>query len=233
MLSEEKERELSKQIDYTFKDRKLLATALTHSSYVNENGLPYHCNNERLEFLGDTILDAVISDYLYGKYEDNEEGMLTKERATIVCESSLAYCGTKLNLGDYLILGRGEDLNGGRQRTSMLADAVEALIGAVYLDSGWEAAKDLSIRILSDVLEQALTGQLVKDYKSLIQERFQAEGETAIRYIVTREEGPDHDKTFFVDLRVHDRIVGHGHGKTKKEAEQQAARAAYEAGGSR
>ena len=126
MLSKEKERELSEQIGYTFKDQSLLATALTHSSYVNENRLPYHCNNERLEFLGDAVLDAVISEYLYEKYKDNEEGMLTKERATIVCESSLAFCGTKLKLGDYLILGRGEDLSGGRKRISMLADVVEA-----------------------------------------------------------------------------------------------------------
>lgn len=228
MLSKDQQQELSKQIGYEFKRRDLLVNALTHSSYVNENGLAYYCNNERLEFLGDSVLDAVISEYLYEKYAEKEEGMLTKERASIVCESSLASCGVKFHLGEYLILGRGEDHNGGRTRNSMLADAVEALIGAVYLDGGWENAKAVSLRMLADVIRDASIGNLGKDYKSLIQERFQAEGETAIRYVVVREEGPDHDKTFFVELRVHDKVVGKGRGKSKKEAEQRAAQAAYE-----
>lgn len=228
MLSKAQEQELVRQIGYEFRDRELLKTALTHSSYVNENGLAYYCNNERLEFLGDAVLDAVISEYLYRKYAEREEGMLTKERASIVCESSLASCGTKLRLGEYLILGRGEDHNGGRTRSSMLADAVEALIGAIYLDGGWEAAKMVSLDILSDVIRDASVGNLGKDYKSLIQEKFQAEGETAIRYNVVREEGPDHDKTFFVELRVHDKVLGRGRGKSKKEAEQRAAQAVYE-----
>ena len=230
MLSREKEMELSRKLGYEFHDSNLLYHALTHSSYINENNLPYEKNNERLEFLGDAILDAIISEYLYRKYVGSEEGMLTKERAAIVCESSLAFCASNLNLGAYLILGRGEENNGGRTRVSISADAVEALIGAVYLDSGWEAASKFVIHIFKQVIEEASTGNLTKDYKSLLQERFQQDGEIAIEYQVIKEEGPDHDKTFYVDLVIDNQVMGSGMGKSKKEAEQKAAKFVYESG---
>lgn len=228
MLSKEKEKALAAVMGYRFSDPGLLETALTHSSYVNETGGQYRCNNERLEFLGDAVLDAVISEYLYHRYEENEEGFLTKERASIVCEGSLASCGMKIDLGAFLILGKGEDHNGGRRRQSMIADAVEALIGAVFLDGGWEAARSFALRLLSDVIRQASGGNLAKDYKSLIQEKCQSEGEAELYYTVTKEEGPDHDKTFYVELTINGTFAGKGSGKSKKEAEQRAAQAAYE-----
>ncbi len=226
MLSKEKERELTRVLGYRFRDRSLLETALTHSSYVNETGQPYRMNNERLEFLGDAVLDAVISEYLYEHYRDREEGFLTKERASIVCEGSLAACGRDIRLGSYLFLGRGEDHNGGRERQSMIADGVEALIGAVFLDGGWEEAKAFALRLLSGVIRQALGGRLAKDYKSQLQEAYQSEGETEIVYTVKKEEGPDHDKTFYVELTINGAYGGRGTGKSKKEAEQNAAREA-------
>lgn len=227
---EENIRELSEKLEYRFRDRHLLLTALTHSSYVNENKFPYSKNNERLEYLGDAILDAVISDYLYRKYQEAEEGALTKERAAIVCEASLFLCGERLGIGQYLILGKGEEHNGGRTRASMVADAVEAIIGAVYIDGGWAAAQKTALHILKDVMEKASAGGLNRDYKSLIQERFQAEGETSISYVVVKEKGPDHNKTFYMDLIINGKVRGHGAGKSKKEAEQKAAQSVYESG---
>ncbi len=230
MLKEDEIKELSHKLNYRFKDQKLLVTALTHSSYVNENKLKYSDNNERLEYLGDAVLDAVISEYLYRKNKDVEEGVLTKERASIVCEASLSLCGQKLELGKYLILGKGEEHNGGRTRHSMIADAVEAIIGAIYIDSGWEAAKKTALYILNDVIRKASVGLLKRDYKSLVQEKFQAKGDTVIKYVVAKEEGPDHNKTFYIDLIVNGIRMSSGVGKSKKEAEQQAAQLVYESG---
>ncbi len=230
MLNEDEIRELSHKLKYHFKDKKLIVTALTHSSYVNENKLKYSDNNERLEYLGDAVLDAVISEYLYRKNKDVEEGVLTKERASIVCESSLSLCGQKLELGKYLILGKGEEHNGGRNRHSMIADAVEAIIGAIYIDGGWEAAKKTALYILDDVIHKASVGLLNRDFKSLVQEKFQAKGDTLIKYVVAKEEGPDHNKTFYIDLIVNGKRMSSGVGKSKKEAEQQAAQLVYESG---
>lgn len=230
MLSDIKLKELSDKLGYSFKDKNLLITALTHSSYVNESRLRYSYNNERLEYLGDAILDAAISDYLYFKYREVEEGALTKERAAIVCEASLSLSGKNLNLGEYLILGKGEEHNGGRERPSMIADAVEAVIGAVYIDGGWEAAKNTALKILENVIQKASVGQINKDYKSLVQEKFQALGEASIYYNVAKEVGPDHDKTFYIDLIVNGKNLSRGVGKSKKEAEQKAAQLAYETG---
>lgn len=230
MLNEDEIKELSHKLNYHFNDKKLIVTALTHSSYVNENKLKYSDNNERLEYLGDAVLDAVISEYLYRKNKDVEEGVLTKERASIVCEASLSLCGQKLNLGKYLILGKGEEHNGGRNRHSMIADAVEAIIGAIYIDGGWEAAKKTALYILDDVIRKASVGLLNRDFKSLVQEKFQAKGDTVIKYVVAKEEGPDHNKTFYIDLIVNGRRMSSGVGKSKKEAEQQAAQLVYESG---
>lgn len=218
--------DFSKTIGYTFKNPFILKNALTHSSYINESKQAYSANNERLEFLGDAILDAVISDYLYHRLEDVEEGQLTKLRSLVVCERSLMECATRLGIGRHLYLGKGEENSGGRSRTSILADAMEAVIGGVYLDGGWETSADFVLHILKDTIEDALAGKLYSDYKTELQERLQVNGEVAIHYEVEREEGPDHDKTFYVRLTANEKSIGTGEGRSKKEAEQQAAKAA-------
>ena len=223
------ELDFQKIIQYQFQNTILLKNALTHSSYVNEGKTELVGNNERLEFLGDAILDAVISDYLYTRLENVEE--LTKLRSVIVCERSLASCGTALSIGDYLRLGKGELNSGGRKRCSIIADAMEAVIGAVYLDGGWDAVQEFVIRIFSDLIEDALSGKLHMDYKTVIQERLQSHGEADISYVIEREEGPDHDKTFYANLLFRGEIIGSGSGRSKKEAEQQAAKQALERGG--
>jgi ribonuclease-3 len=159
-----------------------------------------------------------------------EEGELTKLRAVIVCERSLAVCGTKVSIGDYLNLGKGEENSGGRKRSSIIADAMEAVIGAIYLDGGWSAVHDYIIRIFSELIEDAISGKLHMDYKTEIQERLQSHGEAEICYVIEREEGPDHDKTFYANLVFQGSIIGSGSGRSKKEAEQQAAKQALERG---
>ncbi len=225
------ELEFQKIIQYEFKNINLLKNALTHSSYLNEGKAVQTGNNERLEFLGDAILDAVISDHLYRRLEHVEEGELTKLRAVIVCERSLASCGMKAGIGNYLHLGRGEENSGGRQRGSILADAMEAVIGAIYLDGGWDAVKEYVIRILSELIEDAVSGKLHMDYKTAIQEKLQANGEAEINYVIEKEEGPDHDKTFYANLIFQGSVIGSGSGRSKKEAEQHAAKQALERGG--
>jgi ribonuclease-3 len=223
--------DFQKIIQYEFHNINLLKNALTHSSYLNEGKSPETGNNERLEFLGDAILDAIISDYLYNRLEHVEEGELTKLRAVIVCERSLAACGSRLAIGNWLRLGKGEENSGGRKRGSIIADAVEAVIGAIYLDGGWNAARDFVIRIFTDRIEDALSGKLHMDYKTEVQERLQSHGETDICYVIEREEGPDHDKTFYANLVFRGSVIGSGCGRSKKEAEQQAAKQALERGG--
>lgn len=220
----EKEKEFIDIIGYRFKDEQLFRTAMTHSSYVNENKFLDFSNNERLEFLGDAILDAVISDYLYGRLKKHEEGDLTRIRAAVVCEGSLAKCASKIKIGNYLFLGRGEENTGGRTRPSIIADGMEALIGAIYLDGGWDQVNNFILMLLSDVIEDAINGRLYKDYKTTLQERLQAEAEYTINYVTVKEEGPDHNKKFFVDLFVGEEIMGSGTGRSKKEAEQNAAK---------
>ncbi len=224
------ELDFQKIIQYEFNNLNLLRNALTHSSYLNEGKALQTGNNERLEFLGDAILDAVISDCLFLRLEHVEEGQLTKLRAVIVCERSLAACAAKLNLGAYLNLGKGEENSGGRKRASILADAMEAIIGAIYLDSGWTAVKDYVIHTFSDLIEEALSGKLHMDYKTEIQEKLQSHGEAEINYVIEREEGPDHDKTFYINLIFQGNIIGSGSGRSKKEAEQHAAKQALERG---
>ncbi len=225
------ELDFQKIIQYDFQNINLLRNALTHSSYINEGKSTQTGNNERLEFLGDAILDAVISDYLYERLDHVEEGELTKLRAVIVCERSLAACGTEVSIGDYLYLGKGEENSGGRKRSSIIADAMEAVIGAIYLDNGWDAAHHYVINIFSETIEDAVSGKLHMDYKTEIQERLQSHGETEICYVIEREEGPDHDKTFYANLVFLGNVIGSGSGRSKKEAEQQAAKQALERGG--
>ena len=217
---------LSEQIGYTFQNPELLRNALTHSSYTNEKGHSGFKDNERLEFLGDAVFDAVISEYLYEKLEDVEEGKLTKLRALIVCERSLADRAERFRIGDYLYLGKGEEHTGGRKRISIIADATEALIGAVFLDGGWDSAKDMVLRNFMPVIEDALAGKLSRDYKTELQEMYQQRGSMEIRYATVREDGPDHCKIFTIGLWMNGEKVSEGSGRTKKEAEQNAAKAA-------
>jgi len=213
---------------YAFNDEALLVKALTHSSYIKEKNESSDKDNERLEFLGDAFFDAVISEELYRRLGSTPEGGLTKLRALIVCEKSLAGHGRQIGIGDYIFLGKGEECTGGRQKDAIIADALEAVIGAVFLDGGYEAVKDVVLRIFEGGIEDAVNGRLGDDYKTDLQEMLQAKGETKIDYLVEREEGPDHDKTFYINLFCDGKLAGKGRGKSKKEAEQNAAKEALE-----
>ncbi len=221
-------RQLEKKLGYRFSDRGLLKKAVTHSSYVKEHDRNGQ-SNERLEFLGDAFFDAVIGEELYRSFPKEEEGFLSRTRATLVCEKSLADEARKLDLGRYILLGNGEDHNGGRQRESILADAMEAIMGAVYLDGGFEAVKELVLRLFAEVIEDARHGKfIIVDYKTTLQEKLQNDGAARIKYVLLKESGPDHDKTFQVQLEVNGKAVTRGTGKSKKQAEQRAARAMLE-----
>lgn len=212
--------DLETRIEYQFKDSNLLRQAMTHSSFSNEHRLNRLTNNERLEFLGDAVLEIVTSDYLYLKYPKLPEGDLTKIRASIVCEQTLAFCTRDIELGKYLLLGKGEDLTGGRDRNSIVSDAMEALIGAIYLDGGFANAKEFIYKfILSDIEHK----QLFYDSKTILQEIVQSDFKEELVYNLIGEEGPDHNKKFIVNAMIGDKIVGHGVGRTKKAAEQEAA----------
>lgn len=216
--------EIEKTMDYKFKDKSYLEMAFTHSSYANEQkGLN---SNERLEFLGDSVLSLVVTEYIYRNLPEIDEGDLSKLRALLVCEANLAKKAKRLNLGYYLKLSHGEELSGGRERPSILADTLEALIGAIYLDSGLEdAQKFITKFVLDDFYYIYRTG--VFDYKSKLQEFAQKNG-YSISYTVTDEIGPDHDKTFYVEVTINQEVMGRGFGKTKKEAEQNSAKEALE-----
>lgn len=218
-------RNFEEKIKYTFKNPELLDKALTHSSFDREHNRGGSGNNERLEFLGDAFFDAVISVELYKRLEKDDEGKLTKTRALIVCEKSLAKVARKLNLGGYINMGHGEEISGGRKRDSILADAMEAVIGAIYLDGGYEETEKFIAREFGETVEEALAGKLFADYKTRVQELLQKRGQQVrISYVTDREEGPDHDKTFYVHLICNDIVLGQGSGKSKKEAEQNAAK---------
>ena len=215
--------ELQKKINYTFQDPALIQEALRHSSYVKEHDRNGR-SNERLEFLGDAFFDAIIGEELFRIFSQREEGFLSRSRATIVCEKSLAHEARRIGLGEYLLVGNGEEKNGGRQRESILADALEAVIGAVYLDGGFGAVREVVLGLFHETIENAAHGKyMVHDYKTRLQERLQARGITSIRYEMIREEGPDHDKTFTVRLLTNEQPQTEGTGKSKKQAEQQAA----------
>lgn len=216
--------ELEKTIDYSFKNKRLLKTALTHSSYANENKMDYY--NERLEFLGDSVLGIVISDHLFVNNPNLPEGKLTKTRARIVCETSLDKTSRSIGLGDYLFLGKGEELTGGRSRTSILADAFEALIAAIYLDSGFEQAKYFILCRMKSIIDEAVNDKLFIDYKTHLQELIQKRSSGRLNYQIYKEEGPDHAKIFFSRVTVNGSEIGNGKGNNKKEAEQEAAQMA-------
>ncbi len=221
--------DFEQKINYSFKDKSLLEKALTHSSFCRENGVDAKDNNERLEFLGDAFFDAVISVELYKRLDKVDEGKLTKTRALIVCEKSLASVAAGLNLGSYLNMGKGEDQSGGRHRESILADAMEAIVGAIYLDGGYDEMVKFVSKAFNKTIDDALAGKLFADYKTQVQEVLQKRGQkTDIRYVTDREEGPDHDKTFYVHLVCNGQTMGKGSGKSKKEAEQNAAKATLE-----
>lgn len=222
-MNQSNQEDFQKRIKIRFHDQKLLTTALTHSSYANERKLPRGKDNERLEFLVDAVLELIMSDYLFKTYRDEPEGKLTKMRASLVCEPTLAFCAKDIALGDYLLLSKGEDLTGGRERNSILSDAFEAVIGAVYLDQGFEEArKFVETYLLQDVDEKVL----FYDAKTSLQELVQSISKESLSYILTKEEGPDHQKTFTVEAKLGGKVIGTGAGRSKKSAEQMAA---YEA----
>ncbi len=206
----------------------LYRRALTHSSYANERGLGSSAHNERLEFLGDAVLGLVVSDLLYRRFPGLPEGKLTRLRAEAVREESLAMLAGELNLGHYLRLGRGERASGGRERPSALADAMEALLAAVYLDLGLTAARQAVENLYSSLLSEMEKGVVWHDYKTLLQEYAQGSLQTSPEYRIVAEEGPDHMKTFSATVSLDGRVCGAGSGRTKKEAEQEAARNAYQ-----
>ena len=212
---------LEEQIGYHFQNQELILEALSHSSYANEKKRGRN-SNERLEFLGDSVLSIVVSQYLFEHYTDLPEGELTKIRAALVCEKSLHKFALKIHLGDFLMLGKGEEHTGGRVRPSILADAFEAVIAAVYLDGGLEAARTHILHFIPKTIPQN-HAVLFGDYKTALQEVIQRNPEEKIEYVLCDEKGPDHNKTFVVEVRMNSNVIGHGEGRSKKEAEQQAA----------
>jgi ribonuclease III, bacterial len=215
--------ELERTIGYTFGDTSLLSEALTHSSYANETGLSRIESNERFEFLGDSVLSIIVSDYLFAKRPKLPEGELTKQRAALVCEGALAKYADEINLGDSIKLGKGEIKGGGNKRPSTLANCFEALLAAIYLDGGIEPARFFVLRFVrthEDFDEDTW------DYKTELQEVIQKNPEERVRYFVVAEEGPDHDKTFTVEVRLNSNVIGVGKGHSKKQAEQRAAQQA-------
>lgn len=219
---------LCRKLGVTFTDIGLLQQALTHTSYANERKGDNLLNNERLEFLGDAVLDLIVSEYLFRNFADLPEGELTKARATIVCEPTLARRAGGIGFGQYLLLGKGEAASGGRERISILADAFEAVIGAIYLDSGFGDTSQFVLSQLQEDLALIQRGDYVKDYKTLLQEVIQRSGDCKISYSVIAESGPDHSKVFEVAVVVNAERLGTGSGKSKKEAEQNAAKQALE-----
>ena len=221
-------RELEKKLNYVFSNAALLSEALNHSSYANEHRFAHVNSNERLEFLGDSVLGFVTAEFLFTQHPDMPEGDLTRIRAALVCEQSLYEVAGKLELGKYLKLGKGEESGGGRQRPSILADAVEAIFAAVYLDGGIAAASALIHRVLLDVEREEVVEERRRDYKTTLQERVQRQADQVLVYHMVGEEGPDHAKTFITEVLLNGVPVGQGRGRSKKEAEQAAAKAALE-----
>ena len=208
------------EIEYKFKNIELLKTAFTHTSYANEKKIQ---SNEKLEFLGDSILEFVVSNYLYRNYPKLKEGEMTKVRATVVCEESLYQVALKYHFDKLLILGKSEKLSGGNHKPAMLADSVEAVIAALYMDSGLEEAEKFILENLKEAINKASKNVGQKDYKTVLQEKLQKHGSVKIEYEIIKEEGPDHAKIFTVEARLGDTVIGTGAGHSKKAAEQHAA----------
>lgn len=216
--------EFEQRIGYSFKDKSLLFEALSHSSFANESRHKYR-SNERLEFLGDSVLSIVVSDYIFENYKDIPEGELTKIRATLVCEKALHEFGSEIDLGSYVMLGKGEELAGGRERPSIIADAFEAVIAAIYLDGGIEAARKHILRFLPEDVLGAVE-KAYDDYKTILQEIVQKNPEERIEYRLDSESGPDHNKMFTVKVMLNSNEIGRGTAHSKKAAEQLAAKEA-------
>ncbi len=216
---------LQKELGYEFKNIKLLKKALTHTSYAYENKVE---SNEKLEFLGDSILEFVSSEYLYENYTKLKEGEMTKVRATVVCEKSLYKVAKMHNFSDFLYLGKSEKMSGGKTRPAILADSVEAIIAAMFLDGGLEPVKKFIIENLKDDIESATKHVGIKDYKTVLQEKLQEHGEVLIQYNIINEKGPDHDKSFESEVKCNGKVLATGSGKSKKQAEMQAAKKALE-----
>lgn len=217
-------KELQEKLGYTFNDEAILVRALSHSSYVNENHSAGD-SNERLEFLGDSVLGLITAENFFKNYTKLPEGELTKLRAATVCEKSLAGFARQLELGKYLLLGKGEILTGGRERPSIQADAFEAIIAAIYLDGGMDAARAFVLKYIEEAIRQQ---QSIRDYKTMLQEVVQRNPGELVEYVLTGETGPDHDKRFEVEVHLNSNVIGRGIGRSKKRAEQEAAREALE-----
>ncbi len=213
---------LEERIGYRFRDASLLETALTHASYTNEKGAPSY---ERLEFLGDAVLQIVISRYLFERFPDLPEGLLTKYRQYLVCESTLAGVAATLSLGEHLRLGKGEAAGNGRTRPSILADVVESLLAAVYLDGGMEAAEPLLLSLMHDELDRCVQNR-DGDYKTRLQQLVEQDGNEVLEYAVVSRSGPDHAPSYRIEARINSNAVGSGVGRSKHEAEQAAAKEA-------
>ena len=216
---------LEENIGYKFTNKKLLQNALTHTSYAYEHGVQ---SNEKLEFLGDSILEFVSSEYMYNKYLNLKEGQLTKVRATVVCEKSLYKVSTAHNFGEFLYLGKSEIKSGGSKRPAILADSVEAVIAAIFIDGGLEPAKKFIINNLKQEIEIATKHVGEKDYKTVLQEELQKNGDVKIEYTIIKESGPDHNKLFVAEVSCNNKKLAIGEGKTKKAAEMEAAKKALE-----
>lgn len=216
---------LEKNLGYEFINKQLLENALRHTSYAYEHNIQ---SNEKLEFLGDSILEFVSSEYIYAKYPKLKEGEMTKVRAAVVCEQSLYKIASMHNFSDFLYLGKSEIITGGNKRPAILADSVEAVIAAIYIDGGLEPAKKFIIENLKDEIEIATKNVGKKDYKTVLQEELQKNGDVKIEYEIIKEKGPDHNKTFEAQVALNGKILATGKGKSKKEAEMQAAKKALE-----
>lgn len=215
--------DFEKSINYKFKNIELLSGAFCHSSYVNENLKSNRESNERLEFLGDAVLELVISDHIFKEYSNLPEGELTKFRASIVCEATLAAKARQLKIGNYLMLGKGERTTGGNERDSILADTFEAVLGAIYLDSGFDIAKQHILEIMLPSIKELEHNFKMMDYKTYLQEYMQKISKETVKYNIIKEYGPAHDKNFLAEAVHSGKKLGEGIGKTKKEAEQNAA----------
>ena len=216
---------LEEQLEYTFKNKELLQTALTHTSYAYEKNVQ---SNEKLEFLGDSILEFISSVYLYSNYSNLKEGEMTKVRAQVVCEESLHKIAQLHDFSDFLRLGKSEKMSGGKIKTAILADSVEAVIAAMYLDGGLEPAERFIIKNLKEEIKTASKNVGQKDYKTVLQEILQKHGDVDIKYNIIKETGPDHDKGFEAEVRYNKKVLAEGTGKSKKHAEMEAARHAIE-----
>ncbi|TVR59175.1 MAG: ribonuclease III [Spirochaetaceae bacterium] len=212
-------------VGISFKNKRLLNLAFSHRSYANECG--NIANNERLEFLGDSVLGLVVAEYLYLRLADKPEGELAKIKSFVVSEDSLAVIARNMKIDNFILIGKGEEYSGGRSKKALLADALEAIIGAYFLDRGFPHSRDFVLRFLVPEINTVLDDKHKKDYKTLLQELVQKKSKTYPKYILTKKTGPDHSKTFWMEVRVHERVLGTGSGKNKKEAEQTAAEMAY------